>query len=36
MDVDLLVLGETEPGAILDGRIVATIVAGEVVYQAPR
>ncbi len=34
MDVDPLVLGETDPGAILDGRIVATIVAGEVVYRA--
>ncbi len=34
MDVDPLVLGETDPGAILDGQIVATIVAGEVAYRA--
>ncbi len=34
IDVDPLVLGETDPGAILDGKIVATIVAGKVVYRA--
>ncbi len=34
MDVDPLVLGETDPGTILDGKLVATIVAGEVVYRA--
>ena len=32
LDVDPLVLGETDPGAILDGKIVATIVAGKVVF----
>ncbi len=34
MDVDPLKLGETDPGALLDGKIVATIVAGEVVHRA--
>ncbi len=34
LDVDPLKLGETDPGALLDGRIVATIVAGEVVHRA--
>ena len=34
MDLDPLVLGETDPGAILDGRILATVVAGEVAYRA--
>ena len=34
MDVDPLVLGETDPGALLAGKIVATIVAGKVVYRA--
>ncbi len=34
MDIDPLNLGETDPGALLDGEIVATIVAGEVVYSA--
>lgn len=33
MSIDPLVLGETDPGAILDGEIVATIVAGKVVYR---
>lgn len=33
MDIDPFVLGETDPGAILDGRIVATIVGGEVVIR---
>ena len=31
---DPLVLGETDPGAILDGKIVATVVGGRVVYRA--
>lgn len=34
MDIDPLVLGTTDPGAILDGRILATVVAGEVVFEA--
>ena len=34
MDIDPLRLGEAEPGALLDGRILATIVAGRVVYRA--
>ncbi|MEM7356821.1 MAG: amidohydrolase family protein, partial [Acidobacteriota bacterium] len=34
MDIDPMVLGETDPGAILDGRIIATIVAGRVVYRS--
>ncbi len=33
MDVDPLVLGATDPGKLLGGRIVATIVAGKVVYE---
>jgi predicted amidohydrolase YtcJ len=33
MDVDPLVLGETAPGRLLEGRIVATIVGGRVVYE---
>ncbi len=35
IDVDPLALGETDPGAMLDGRIVATIVAGKVVHHVP-
>ena len=31
MDIDPFVLAETDPGAILDGRILLTVVAGEVV-----
>ncbi|HSB61307.1 MAG TPA: amidohydrolase family protein [Vicinamibacteria bacterium] len=34
MDKDPLVLGTTEPGKLLGGRIVATIVGGEVVHEA--
>ncbi len=34
MDIDPLVLGETDPGAILDGNIVATVVGGQVIYRA--
>jgi predicted amidohydrolase YtcJ len=34
MDVDPLVLGATDPGSLLGGKIVATIVAGKVVYEA--
>ncbi len=33
MDEDPLVLGATDPGKLLGGRIVATIVAGNVVYE---
>ena len=34
MDIDPLVLGESDPGAILDGKIAATVVGGRVVYRA--
>jgi predicted amidohydrolase YtcJ len=34
MDVDPLVLGATEPGKLLGGKIVATIVGGRLVYEA--
>ncbi|MEM7584247.1 MAG: amidohydrolase [Acidobacteriota bacterium] len=34
MDIDPLTLGESDPGSILDGKIVATVVAGRVVYRA--
>lgn len=34
MDVDPLVLGATDPGKLLGGRILATIVGGQVVYAA--
>lgn len=34
MSIDPLVLGESDPGAILDGEIVATVVGGQVVYRA--
>ncbi len=34
MDIDPLALGETDPGSLLDGKILATIVAGKVVYRA--
>jgi hypothetical protein len=33
MDLDPLALGETEPGRLLDGRILATIVGGEVEFD---
>lgn len=33
MDIDPLHLGGSDPGAILDGRILATVVAGKVVHQ---
>jgi predicted amidohydrolase YtcJ len=33
MDIDPLVVGETEPGRLLDGRILATIAAGTVVFE---
>ena len=33
MDVDPLVVGETAPGRLFEGRIVATIVGGRVVYE---
>ena len=34
MDIDPLVVGATDPGKLLQGRIVATIVAGKLVYEA--
>ena len=33
MDVDPFVLESADPGAVLDGQIVATIVEGRVVYR---
>jgi len=35
MDIDPLVTGETDPGKLLGGTIVATIVGGKIAYQAP-
>ncbi|MDH3644358.1 MAG: amidohydrolase family protein, partial [Gammaproteobacteria bacterium] len=32
MDIDPLALAETDPGALLDGTIIATVVAGNVIY----
>ena len=34
MDIDPLVVGTDEPGKLFDGKIVATIVGGEVLYTA--
>jgi predicted amidohydrolase YtcJ len=34
IDIDPLTLGESDPGRILDGKILATIVAGKVVHDA--
>lgn len=34
MDIDPLVVGDTEPSGLFDGNIVATIVDGRVLYQA--
>ena len=36
MDIDPLVLADEDPGAILGGSIVMTLVGGEVVYDADR
>ncbi len=36
MDTDPRVLGATDPGKLLRGRIVATIVGGKLVYEAPQ
>jgi predicted amidohydrolase YtcJ len=36
MDVDPLEIGRTEPGRLLDGEILLTIVAGNVVFEAGR
>jgi predicted amidohydrolase YtcJ len=33
LDVDPLALGETDPGKLLQGHVLATIVAGKVVYE---
>jgi predicted amidohydrolase YtcJ len=35
LDVDPFRLGETRPEALLGGRVLATVVGGQVVYQAP-
>ena len=35
LDIDPLALGENDPGQLLDGRILSTIVAGEVVFESP-
>ena len=35
LDLDPLRVGESDPGALLDGEVVATIVAGRVVYEQP-
>ena len=34
MDKDPMVLGTTDPGKLLGGKIVATIVGGKVAYEA--
>jgi len=34
MDIDPLVIGETDPGKLFDGNIVATIIGGKVLYKA--
>jgi hypothetical protein len=34
MNIDPLVVGETDPGRLFEGRIVATIVGGRVVHEA--
>jgi len=33
IDLDPLSIGESEPGRLLDGRILSTIVAGSVVFE---
>lgn len=33
MDIDPLVVGSTDPGRLFEGRIVATIVGGNVLYE---
>jgi predicted amidohydrolase YtcJ len=33
MNIDPLTVGETEPGRLLDGRILATVVGGKVVFE---
>ncbi len=33
MDIDPFVLGETDPGKILEGKIIMTIVNGEIIYR---
>jgi predicted amidohydrolase YtcJ len=35
MDLDPLVVGADDPGRLLRGRILATIVAGKVAYTSP-
>lgn len=34
MSIDPLVVGESDPGKLLEGKIVATIVGGKIVYEA--
>ena len=34
MDIDPLVVGDTEPGKLFDGNIVATIIGGKILYKA--
>jgi len=36
MDIDPFVLSEARPAALLDGRILMTVVNGDIVYQAAR
>ncbi len=36
MDIDPLVVGATDPGKLLQGKIVATIVGGKLVYEGPQ
>ena len=36
MDTDPRVLGATDPEKLLRGRIVATIMGGKLVYEAPQ
>jgi predicted amidohydrolase YtcJ len=33
MDIDPFVVGSTQPGELLDGSIVLTVVGGEVVFK---
>jgi len=36
MDIDPMLLGESDPGQILQGKVLLTVAGGEVVFQAPR
>ena len=35
LDVDPFVLGDTDPGGLLDGSVIMTVVDGEIVYPGP-